>query len=101
VAETFSVAGRFRLIQALEVWIHEIADPRNSESFPLKTGFLMPRFPLKQVPLYITFRIDDVWTLLCSLYIIPNTTFRELQVCVLISFVLDLSPTIQFPRQIK
>jgi hypothetical protein len=37
----------------LEVWIHETADPRNSKSFPLKTGFFMPRFPLKQIPLHI------------------------------------------------
>ena len=28
VAETFSVADRFRLIQVLELWIHETADPQ-------------------------------------------------------------------------
>jgi len=91
----FSVAGSCRFIQVLEVWIHETADPRNSKSFPLKTGFLMPRFPLKQIPLHITFRIAGVWTLFCSLFIIPYTTFRELQVFVLF-FALDLIQTIQF-----
>ena len=80
MAETFSVVDKFRLIQVFELWIHETADPRYS----IKTGFFMPRFPLKQVPLYITFRIAGALTFFCSLYIIPNTTFRELQFFLLI-----------------
>ena len=44
-------------------------DPRDSKSVPLKTGVFIPRFPLKQVPLYITFRTAGVWTLFCSLYV--------------------------------
>jgi hypothetical protein len=42
----------------------------------------MPRFPLKQIPLYITLRI----ALFCSMYIIPNTTFQELQVFVVVLY---------------
>jgi hypothetical protein len=47
VAETFSVAGRFRLIQVLDLWIQQTPDPRNSKSFPLKTGFFYAQVPFK------------------------------------------------------
>jgi len=36
----FSFAGRFRLIQVLEVWILGFPDHRDCKPFPLKPGFL-------------------------------------------------------------
>jgi len=47
MAETFSVAGRFRLIQVPELWIHETVDPRNSKSFPLKAEIFYAHVPFK------------------------------------------------------
>ena len=43
----FTVAGRFRLIQVPELWIHETVDPRNSKSFPLKAEIFYAHVPFK------------------------------------------------------
>jgi hypothetical protein len=52
MTEFFSIAGRFRLIQALEVRILRILAPLNSRIFSLRTGFVIPIPRLRQISFY-------------------------------------------------
>ena len=57
----FTVAGRFRLIQALEFWILGTSDPRNCKIFPPTT-----RFPYIQVTFNTGFPVQRYHLPSCS-----------------------------------